>query len=90
MATRVRLNSRGVKEILNAVATRTDLTLRANRVLSQAQSLAPVASGEYRDSLEVVQDTTDRAVVRVTARATHGFVVEARLGVLAKSLDAGR
>lgn len=88
MATRVKMNSAGVKEVLNSSGTRALLTSKAGPVLSAAQSGAPVDTGEYRDSLGIVQDTTDRAVVRVVSTAPHGLIVEARTGNLARALDA--
>lgn len=87
---KVKLNSRGMGELLNSGDVRDALTDRAERVLSAAQSSAPVASGAYRDSLRIVQDTTDRAVVRVASDVAHAYVVEANTGNLARALDAGR
>ena len=88
MATRVTMKSAGIKELLNSSGTRALLTSKAGPVLSAAQAGAPVATGEYRDSLKIVQDTTDRAVVRVVSTAPHGLIVEARTGNLARALDA--
>lgn len=85
---KVKLNGRGVEELLNSAAVRAECTSRAQRVLTAAQAGAPVASGEYRDGLRIVQDTTDRAVVRVTSVAPHAMVVEANTGNLARALDA--
>jgi hypothetical protein len=90
MARSVKMNYKGVGEVLNSAGVRADLTARAERVLSAAQSSAPVVSGGYRDGLELMQDTTDRAVVRVVATAPYGYVVEANTGNLARALDAGR
>lgn len=87
---KVDLNSRGMAELLKSDDVRAELTKRAEAVLSAAKAAAPVASGAYRDSLAVVQDTTDRAVVRVASDVAHAFVVEANTGCLARSLDAGR
>ena len=89
-STRIKLNSAGIAALLKSSDVRADLTARGERVLSSAQSSAPVASGAYRDSLRVVQDTTDRAVVRVAANVPHAYVVEANHGTLARALDAGR
>lgn len=89
-STRVKLNSRGVAALLKSSGVRADLTARGQRVLSAAQSSAPVASGAYRDGLHIVQDTTDRAVVRVAGATDHDLVVEANTGNLARALDAGR
>lgn len=86
MATRVTLKSAGVRELLNSGPTRSLLTNKADAVLSAAKSNAPVASGAYRDSLHIVQDTTDRAAVRVVAGVDYGMVVEANTGNLARSL----
>lgn len=88
MATRVKMNGAGVKEVLNSSGTRALLTSKAGPVLSAAQSGAPVATGEYRDNLHIVQDTTDRAVVRVVSTVAHGMIVEAKTGNLARALDS--
>lgn len=88
MATKIKLNSAGIKKLLNSSGVRADLTSRAERVLSAAESSAPVASGEYRDSLHLAQDTTDRAVVRVASDAPHALVVEANTGNLSRALDS--
>lgn len=87
---RVKLISSGVKKILNSGETRDLLTAKAGPVLSAARSGAPVATGEYHDSLAIVQDTTDRAVTRVVSTAPHGLIVEANTGNLARALDAAR
>lgn len=87
---RIDMNSAGVQDLLNSSSVRGDLTDRAERVLSAAQSSAPVASGAYQDSLTIQQDTTDRAVVRVVADIDYGYVVEANTGNLARALDSGR
>ena len=88
--TSIKLNSAGVKALLKSSEVRADLTDRAERVLSAAPSSAPVASGEYRDGLRLIQDTTDRAVVRVSGGTDHDWIVEANTGNLARALDAGR
>ena len=78
----------GVEDILKSNDTRSLLTDKAESVLSAAQSSAPVVTGNYLASLKIVQDTTDRAVARVTATAPHAHLVEAQSGVLARALDA--
>lgn len=88
--TRVKLNSRGIQQLLKSGGVRADLTARAQRVLAAAEASAPVVSGAYRDGLAIVQDTTDRAVVRVAGTAPHSHLVEANTGNLARALDAGR
>ena len=63
---------------------------KMERALAAAQSSAPVASGAYRASLHLVDDTTDRAVVRLVADVDHAMVVEANTGTLARALDQAR
>jgi hypothetical protein len=90
MATRVKMKSAGIKELLNSGETRAMLTSKARGALAAARANAPVATGEYRASLQIVQDTTDRAVVRVGSTAPHALAVEANTGNLARALDAAR
>jgi hypothetical protein len=82
----VKLNHPGIGEVLQSAAVRAILTDEANEVLRRAQANAPVASGAYRASLHVEQDTTDRAVARVIADVPYAMVVEADTGNLARSL----
>lgn len=88
MAIKVSLNHRGMAELLKSDEVRSALTQRAERVLSRAQSSAPVDTGAYRDGLHLVQDTTDRAVVRVAGGSDHDWIVEIKTGNLARALDA--
>lgn len=85
---KVRLNHSGVADLLKDSGVRAELTRRMERVKQEAVSSAPVASGDYRDSIHIEQDTTDRAAVRVVAGTDHALVVEARTGTLARALDA--
>lgn len=90
MATRRRFerNSRGFEELLKADFIRDDLTRRAEAMAAQARVTAPVATGAYRDSITVVQDTTDRAVVRVIATDRKAPLIEAKTGNLSRARDA--
>jgi len=87
---RVKLNHGGMAALLKSDEVRAMLTGKAEAVLASAQASAPVVTGNYRASLEIAQDTTDRAVVRVVARAPHSHLVEANHGTLARALDAAR
>lgn len=80
--------SAGIKELLTSEGVRADLTSRMSAAESTAKSNAPVESGEYRDSIHVEQDTTDRVVVRLVADAPYAMVVESKTGNLARSLDS--
>lgn len=90
MAGKIKLNSRGIGEVLRSGGVRADLTSRMERALSAAKSNAPVASGAYRDGLHLEQATTDRAVVRIVGSTDHDLVVEADTGNLARALDQAR
>ena len=88
---RVELNGRAMGELLKSDDVRSELTKRAESVLSQARATAPVDTGAYRDSLHVAQDSTaHRATVKVVSDADHAPIVEVRTGNLARALDAGR
>ena len=85
---KIEIHSAGIEEILTSAGVRSMLTDRAERVLAEAKANARVDTGEYRDGLHIVQDTTDRAVVRVAGSTDHDLVVEAETGNLARALDA--
>jgi len=85
---KIRLSSAGMAALLKSDDVRSFLTERAQRVASAAKAGAPVASGEYQNSIHLEQATTDRAVVRVVADAEHALIVEARTGNLSRALDA--
>jgi len=88
MSVKVKLNSRGMRELLTSSDVRRMLAGRADRVLSAARASAPVKTGAYRAGLTSAPGTTDRAVHRVGSTARHAPVVEARTGNLARALDA--
>jgi hypothetical protein len=58
----------------------------AGEVAARARSTAPVQSGAYKDSITEESATTDRAVERVVAHATHALAVEAKHGTLKRAL----
>lgn len=84
----VKLDSRGVRALLNDPGVRAEVGKHADRVLAAAKSSAPVESGRYKESIHRVSVTTDRAVERVVADAPHAHLVEARTGNLARALNA--
>lgn len=81
-----RLISPGMRELLNDPGVRGMLTTEASSVLARAKATAPVDTGEYLASLRIIQDTTDRAVVRVGSSDPKAMVVEARTGNLARAV----
>lgn len=88
MSTRITLNHAGMGALLKSSSVRAMLTGHAESVLSAAVAGAPVASGAYQSSLHLIQDTTDRAVVRVASDVDYAMVVEANTGNLSRALDS--
>lgn len=86
-STRVKLTN-GMAQLLRDDGVRAMLHRHAEPVLSAAIAGAPVQTGAYRDSLRIMDGTTDRAVVRVGAGVAYAAVVEASTGNLARALDA--
>jgi hypothetical protein len=87
---RVRLNSRGMRALLNDPGVRTDLHRRGERVADRARSTAPVDEGTFQGSFTVEDDTTDRPVVRIRTTDPKGAIKEARFRTLTSALDAAR
>ena len=85
---KIKLNSRGMADLLKGADVRAELTKRAERVLSAAQADPHDDSGDYEAGLHIQQATTDRAVVRVVSGDWKGHILEAKCGVLARALDS--
>lgn len=85
---RLKLNSSGMEALLKSAEVRAQLGGPAEAVASAARANAPRKTGALADSIEVVDDTTDRAVKRVVASAPYALVVESETGFLSRSLDA--
>jgi hypothetical protein len=88
---RVKLISRGIRELLQSRDTADEMLRRARNVADQAKTNAPVVSGTYRASIvaETHQGPT-RVTGRAVARAEYAQAVEARHRVLGRAIDAGR
>lgn len=87
MARNVRMNIKGLREVLKSTEMQAALQDVAEPIASRARSAAPVASGEYRDSIHVeVEVHRNVAVARVVADAPHALLVEAKTGNLARAL----
>lgn len=85
---KVKLNSPGVKSLLNSKGVENHLLDLAKKVETQAKATAPVRSGSYRDSIRAFTEHTDRAVARVIADVDYSLALEAGTGNLTKALDA--
>jgi hypothetical protein len=88
---RVQLISSGMRDLLTDPGVVDDLERRGRNVAAQARSSAPVATGAYRDSIEVVTVRHDegRPVVQVHATVPYALLIEARTQNLSRALDAG-
>lgn len=85
---RVVLNRRGMRELLTDKGVADHLEGVMQPVLLEAKQIAPVESGGYRDSLRMWVDRgPNRASVHVGSTVTYGMGVEAKWGVLARSMD---
>lgn len=85
---KVKLNHRGMEQMLKSEGVAREVHRRAEHIASNAKSFAPVASGDYRDSIDVVDDVTDRAVSRVVVRVPYALDVEARHAPLGRAANA--
>lgn len=84
--TRVKLNGRGVAEVLKSQGTANVLMPHAERVLAAAQADPHDDTGDYERSLHIEQGETDRAVVRVVASDWKSHILEANYGILNRAL----
>lgn len=84
----VKLNHRGMAELLKSDEVRAALTQRAERVLAKAKADPHDDTGAYERGLHIEQHTTDRAVVRVVSGDWKGHILEAKYGILSRALDA--
>lgn len=85
---KVKLNSRGMADLLKGADVRRELTKRAESVLSAAQADPHDDSGDYEAGLHIEQAETDRAVVRVVSGDWKGHILEAKYGILSRALDS--
>ena len=87
MSVRFKLNSRGIQDILDGgQGVEAELDAVAERFAANARASAPVESGDYRDSIHVETDHTDRMVKRVVADVPYAMVVEANTGNMVRSM----
>jgi hypothetical protein len=62
---------------------------RAEQIAGLAKDFAPVVSGDYRNSIHVEDDQTDRAVSLVIVGVDYGLEVEALHAPLGRAANAG-
>lgn len=83
---KLKLNSGQMAALLKSDQLRPPVRAEAEKIAARARATAPVDSGEYRNSITVVSDTTDRVVERVVAQDDKAAVIEARTGNLKRAL----
>ena len=87
---RVVLNHAGMAAMLRSRSVQDEMVRRAELVAAAARASAPVRTGAYKASIHVERATTDRSVARVVSSDRKAPIIEARLGILARALDAAR
>jgi len=85
---RVKLNSANMAALLKSQPVAREVHRVAEDIASNARDFAPVVSGDYRDSIHVIDEETDRAVSRVVVGVDYGMVVEARHAPLGRAANA--
>lgn len=87
---KVVLNHAGIAEVLKSGEVESLLKQKADAAAAAARASAPVASGEYRQSITAfTEQHSDRVVAHVSSSAPHAMIVEAATGNLARALTGG-
>ncbi|MFJ9313798.1 hypothetical protein ACIRN4_06355 [Pimelobacter simplex] len=87
--TTVRWNSDAAQSMLDGGSGVRDLLRdKAERVLAAAKADPHDDTYDYENSLHIVEDHTDRLVMRVVAGDKKSPILESKYGILAKALDA--
>lgn len=91
MATRVKLNSAGIKELLHSPEIVSMLEAKAAPVLAAAKADPHDDTGAYEAGLHIETTTGGtRARVKVVSGDYKGHILEARYGILSRALDQAR
>jgi hypothetical protein len=83
---KIEIDRKGIGQVLKSDEVRKPLRDIAEKSATRARSTAPVDSGEYKGSIVVESDTTDRAVERVVARDDKAMIIESRTSNLKRAL----
>ena len=86
-----KVNSSAIRKLLRSPGAQRATDMKAAQVAAIAQSIAPVASGDYRASITPKADPTpNRARSEVRSDVDYALIVEARDHVLLRALNAVR
>lgn len=83
---RIVLHQKAIDALVLDDGVAQEMEERGERVAAAARATAPVASGAYRDSIEVV--SRPEGGVNIEASVRYAIFVEADTGTLARALDA--
>lgn len=83
---RVEINRQQIGALLKSDQVRPPLREIAEKAAARARASAPVDTGDYKASIGVVSDTTDRAVERVVARDPKASLIESRTSNLKRAV----
>ncbi len=87
---RVSLNHKGIGQMLKSREVAEVLRPYAERVLAAAVADPHDNTGDYESGLEIVEDKTDRVVLRVVGTDWKSNILEANFGILARALGAAK
>jgi len=82
---KVKLNSAGMKALLNDPGVGAECMRLLSPALPAAQAGAPVVSGAYRDSFKLVASHTDRFGARLISTSPYAMEVEAKTGNMVRA-----
>lgn len=88
MARNVKLNSAGMKKLLNSAEVIAMLESKAAPVLAAAKADPHDDTYDYEKSLQIQTSTGSRARVRVIATDRKSHILEAKYGILSRALDS--
>ena len=89
MAVVVKPLGRGIIAMMQEGWVASNMQERAERVAATARANAPVQSGEYQESIEVIVEMhPERAAAHVSSSAPHAMLVEANTGNLLRALGS--
>jgi hypothetical protein len=89
--TRIKLNHAGMAQLLKSSGVAADIQRRAEQVAAAARASAPVDTGAYQAGIHVTMEThPSRVEAHVSSDVWYAGILEAKLGILGRALDAAR
>jgi hypothetical protein len=85
---KIKINRRGMHNILNSPEVAREVHHVAEDIKDLAYEFAPEVTGAYKNSLEVLDDHSDRAISLVNVGVDYGLEVEAKHAPLGRAANA--